>query len=128
MGRHRLRAGKPRLLGKHNTVRGRWYGEAWAALREEFGELTGLARLEAGRVAVAWVNWRVAAETLEAARRAREVGVGRRPSTAQLERLARRHGLADKSYRQAMDVLRTAAVRGQATPVSGLELLARGRG
>ena len=48
-GRRCLRGGKPRLLGKHNTVRGRWYSELWASLVQEFGPLTGLARPERPR-------------------------------------------------------------------------------
>lgn len=110
-GRHRLRAGAPRLLGDHGGHRGRWYGEAWRALRQEFGELTGLVRLEAGRVCVAWVQYRAATLALEAARRARERGTGRRPGAREIERLARRQGLADQSYAQALDKLRELAAR-----------------
>ncbi len=105
-GRRCLRGGKPRLLGKHNTVRGRWYSESWASLVQEFGPLTGLARLEAGRVAVAWVNVRAATAALEVARLARERETGRRPSSRDLERFSRRQGLAHATYSAALDKLR----------------------
>ena len=105
-GRRRLRAGAPRMLGRHDGVRGRWFRHAWTALVAEYGPFTGLARLEAGRVALAWVNLEAATEALEAARRAREEGRGRRPSPHAIERLYRRQGLADQSYSQALTQLR----------------------
>jgi hypothetical protein len=104
-GRRRLRAGAPRLLGKHDGLRGKWYRECWAALLAEFGALEGLRRLEGGRVAVAWVQLRQATAALEEARRGASEGRGRRPGARDLERLARRQGLADASYSQALDKL-----------------------
>lgn len=105
-GRRRLRGGAPRMLGKHDGVRGQWYREAWRALVGEFGPFTALQRLEAGRVAVAWVQVRVATAALEEARWLRSEGHGRRPSVRDLERLARRRALEDGSYGQALDRLR----------------------
>lgn len=101
-GRRRLSAGKPRLLGKHDGREGKWYGECWAAL-SDIAPLSGLLRLEAGRVCVAWVQFRAATEALQAARRTRRDAKGRRPGGPDLERLARRQGLADGSYSQAFD-------------------------
>jgi hypothetical protein len=104
-GRRRLRAGAPRLLGKHDGIRGKWYRECWVALIAEYGSLAGLRRLEAGRVCVAWVQLRTATAALEDARRAAVEGRGRRPGPRDLERLARRQGLADATYSQALDKL-----------------------
>jgi hypothetical protein len=108
-GKHSLRAGAPRLLGRHDGQRGRWYREAWRALLAEFGDLGGLRRLEAGRVALAWVEVRAAAVALEDARRARDAGLGRRPSAAELRAMTKRLGLADGTYSQALDKLRAMA-------------------
>jgi hypothetical protein len=47
-----------------------------------------------------------ASEALEAARQSRESGKGRRPSVHQIERLARRQGLANGDYSQALGQLR----------------------
>jgi len=104
-GRRRLSGGKPRLLGNHHGTPGLWYSECWAAL-SELAPLTGLLRLEAGRVCVAWVQFRAATEALQLARRVRKDGKGRRPGGRDIERLARRQGLADGSYSQALDRFR----------------------
>jgi hypothetical protein len=100
-GRRRLRAGAPRLLGRHDGARGRAYRRAFNALAVEFPLESPLARLEAGRVAVAWCNLEAATEALEAARQSRESGRGRRPSPRAIERLARRQGLANADYSHA---------------------------
>jgi hypothetical protein len=105
-GRGRLGGGMPRLLGRHDDARGRAYRRAYTALAAEFDLASALARLEAGRVAVAWVNLEASSESLEAARRAREEGRGRRPSPRTIERLARRQGLANADYSQALSQLR----------------------
>jgi hypothetical protein len=105
-GRRRLRAGAPRLLGRHDGARGRAYRRAFNALAAEFDLGSALARLEAGRVAVAWCNLEAATEALEAARQSRESGKGRRPSPREIERLARRQGLANADYSQALVQLR----------------------
>ena len=105
-GRGRLGGGMPRLLGRHDGPRGRAYRRAYNALAAEFDLGSALARLEAGRVAVAWVNLEASSESLEAARRAREEGRGRRPSPRAIERLARRQGLANADYAQALAALR----------------------
>jgi hypothetical protein len=109
-GRGTLKAGAPRLLGRHDGWQGRAYRRAYDALAAEFGPFGSLLlRLEAGRAAAAWVNVEAATRALAAARHAREVGRGRRPSLHALERLARRQGLADASYAQAKDKLRDLA-------------------
>jgi hypothetical protein len=123
-GRRRLSAGAPRLLGSHSGARGRAYRRAFNALVAEFDLASALARLEAGRVAVAWVNLEASSESLEAARRAREEGRGRRPSPRTIERLARRQGLADQSYAQALAALRE-LVGAQRPPAPIADLVAR---
>ena len=106
MGRHRLTAGAPRLLGRHDGAAGRAFRRYYDALAGELGPFRPLVRLEAGRVAVLGVLLEAATHALMAARRDRETGRGRRPSVAALERLARRQGLADASYAAALDKLR----------------------
>jgi hypothetical protein len=106
MGRRRLRDDAPRMLPHHDGARGKWYRQAWMALREELGPLSGLKRLEAARVALAWVNLREAQFTLELARRKRAASNGKHPSITSVEKLARRQGLADQSYALAMNNLR----------------------
>jgi hypothetical protein len=115
-GRKPLALGKPRLLGYQGGVDGRAYHRAYAALDQEFLLMTPLLRLEAGRVAVAWVNFVAATRALTAARREREHGKGRRPSAQVIERLSRRQGLADASYSLALGKLRELAPVRQATP------------
>lgn len=124
-GRRSLKAGAPRLLGLHDGRDGRAFRRAYAALEVALGPFPpGLLRLEAGRVAVAWANLEAATRALAAARRARERGKGRRPSVRELERLARRQGLADQTYSQALDKLRELAIGQTRQPRSGAELLA----
>ena len=123
-GKRRLSAGAPRLLGSHSGSRGRSYRRSYSALAAEFDLTSPLAKLEAGRVAVAWTNLEAATESLEAARRAREEGRGRRPSPRTLERLARRQGLADTSYAQALNQLRE-LVGAHRPPASVADLVTR---
>jgi len=105
-GRHGLRGGAPRLLGVHDGVHGRWYRECWAALSAEYGQFAGLGRLEAGRVCLAWCQLRATTTALVDGQRARQKRAGKPPSVRQLERLAKRAGLADSTYSQALDKLR----------------------
>jgi len=108
-GRRGLRGGAVRLLGAHSGVHGRWYRECWDALIAEYGQLTGLARLECGRVCLAWVQLRATTLALVDGQRARQRRAGKPPSVQQIERLARRQGLADATYSQALDKLRDLA-------------------
>ena len=130
-GRRSLSAGKPRLLGNHHGQVGKWYGECWAALGE-LAPLTGLLRLEAGRVCVCWVQFRVATEALEDARRKQRTGTGRRPGGRNLERLARRQGLSDGTFSQALAQFRDLVDRTQrrpaATPADVMRRLRAGAG
>jgi hypothetical protein len=105
-GRRGLTRGKPRLLGKHDGWQGREYARGYADLEAELGAFTGLRRFEAGRVAAARVNLVAAQRALAEARRTHERGRGRRPGARELEKLARRVGLADGTYSQALDRLR----------------------
>ncbi len=111
-GRRRLKANAPRLLGHHDGRDGRVYRRAYDALEAEFGPFSSqLQRNEAGRVAAAWLNLELSTQALAEARRVRERGRGRRPSAQAIERLARRQGLADQSYAQAVVHLRELAQR-----------------
>ena len=101
-----LVGGAPRLLGRHDGREGAAYHRAYVALQADLGPFSPLSRLEAGRVAVAWVQLEATTRALVDAQRLRRLGRGRRPSAAAVERLARRQGLADNSYAQALERLR----------------------
>jgi hypothetical protein len=104
----------PRLLGRHDGAAGHVYRREWAALREAYDLNPPLARLLAGRVCVAAVNLSASTAALVDARRALARESGRRPSGRDLERLARRQGLAEGSYHQALDRLRALVERDRA--------------
>lgn len=121
-GRHRLKAGAVRLLGRHDGEDGRAFRACYDALVAELGSFDRpLLRLEASRVAVAWTHLVTATRALAAARRAREQGKGRRPSAREIERLSRRQGLADATYSQALDKLLVKQDgRGQGDPLAAV--------
>lgn len=124
-GRSRLPGGLPRLLADHNTVEGRHYRRAYGALETEYGPFrTDVVRFAAGRVALLEVTLTASSRALDAARRQRATGKGRRPSERQLERLARRVGLDDGSYQGALDRLREMA--GARKPLDLAQRLAQG--
>lgn len=108
-GRRRLKAGAPRVLGRHHGTEGRAYRRVYDALAAALDLATSLLRYEAGRVAALAVQMEAATRALVDAQRARRAGRGRRPSPRELERLARRQGLADQSYSQALEKLRALA-------------------
>lgn len=111
-GRKSLARGKPRLLDRHDGAEGRSYDAAYAALEEGLGPFrTRLLRFEAGRTAITRLNLEATTRALTAARRARERGRGRRPSVQAVERLAKRQGLADQTYSQAIARLEELAAR-----------------
>ena len=99
-GRRPLKAGAVRLLGTHDGLSGRAFRRGYDALAHAFDLSQPLARLEAGRAAVAWANFEAATRALADARRARERGTGRRPSAHAVERAARRQGLATRATRR----------------------------
>lgn len=105
-GRRPLVGGAVRLLGNHSGREGWAFRRCFDALTERFGQFeTRLLRLEASRVSAAWVNLEVATKELSAARRRRSKERGRRPGARDVERLARRQGLADGSYQLALNRL-----------------------
>ena len=102
-GRRPLVGGAVRLLGNHSGREGWAFRRCYDALVERYGAFeTKLLRLEASRTAAAWVNLEVATRELSAARRRRTKERGRRPGARDVERLARRQGLADGSYQLAL--------------------------
>jgi hypothetical protein len=105
----RLKGGAPRLLGNHLGADGKAYRRCYDALDEEYGPLSPLGRLEAGRVAALYVQLQATTRTLAEAQRKRLTGRGRRPSAQAIERLSRRQGLVDGSYSQALEKLRALA-------------------
>lgn len=129
-GRRRLQAGAPRFLGRHDGLPGRRYRQCYTALEEQFGPFaSALLRFEAGRTAVAMLNLHTATEALAGARRARERGKGRRPGSRDVERLSRRHGLADATYTAAVARLEGLVhANGHRQPTTLEESLAMERG
>ncbi len=115
-GRRALKGGAPRLLGRQDGFEGRTYRRAYDALEAEYGPFSALARLEAGRVALLWVQLQAASHGLVEAQRRRRLGKGRRPSIQQVERFARRQGLADGSYAQGLTKLRELVARNSHHP------------
>jgi hypothetical protein len=118
MGNRRsLSGGLPRLLAEHRSPEGAQYRRAYQALEAEHGPFrTATLRFAAGRVALLEVSLTASSRALDAARRQRTSGKGRRPSERQLERLARRVGLDDGSYQAALDRLREMAGQQKKTP------------
>jgi hypothetical protein len=125
-GRRPLKGGAVRLLGHHGGVEGVNFRRAFDALAEALGPFTRLQAYEASRVAGAWANFEAASRALATARRARMHGKGRRPNAQAVEKLARRQGLADGSYSQALAALRAlgAERNGSARALSPDDLLA----
>jgi uncharacterized protein HemY len=96
------------------------------ALETEFGPFdTDVVRFAAGGVALLEVSLTASSRALDAARRQRATGKGRRPSERQLERLARRVGLDDGSYQAALDRMREMTSRSDRTPPTIAELAQR---
>ena len=118
-----LKGGAPRLLGNHGGVAGRRYRRAYDTLASEFPLTTPFLRYEAGRVAALRVEFEAAMLALADVRRKRREGRGRRPNTKLVEQLARRAGLADNSYSQALDKLRDLAAKASRKPTTGADLL-----
>jgi hypothetical protein len=98
-----------RVLGYHGGATGTAFRRYFDALGQEFDLSTPLLRLEASRAAAAGALYEVATRTLVTAQRKRETGRGRRISQQQIERLARRQGLANADYSQALTALRALA-------------------
>lgn len=122
-GRRPLKGGAPRLLSNHGGLEGKDYRRAYDVLAAELGPFTPLQRMEAGRVAAAWLQLQAATRALTTAQRERRTGKGRRPSARDLERLARRQGLADSTYAQALARLQEQCTSTRKAPTSGAELL-----
>jgi hypothetical protein len=106
-----LVGGAPRLLGSHGGLAGKAYRRAYDTLASEFPLTTPFLRYEAGRVAALRVEFESAMVALADARRKRKEGRGRRPNTKLIEQLARRAGLADNSYAQALGRLQEMVAR-----------------
>jgi hypothetical protein len=122
-GRRRLRAERPRVHSREDGRTGLIGRSVWAALREEYDVRRGLALELARRVIAAAVNADHSTRVLEAARRARMTGTGRRPSPRDIERLARRQGLDEAAYGQALAQLRELAGQRPRPTVVSLEAL-----
>ena len=98
-GKRGLKHGAPRLLGYHGGREGKAYCQHYADLETQYGPFnTNHQRFEAGRVVIAMLQLTYATVSLTAAQKKRARGRGRRPNERQVERLARRHGLADGTY------------------------------
>ena len=123
-GRSTLKDRKPRLLDRHNGTEGRLYGRIYAELEAAFGPFSSAyVRFEAGRVAISRMQLEHATRELTRVQRARRTGKGRRPNDRQVERLARRQGLADGSYAAAVKRLEELVQTGRHS-VNGTDPLA----
>jgi hypothetical protein len=105
-GRGRLAAGRPRRFGREDAVTSWVARQTWATLCAEYDLSRPLARDLAGLVMVAAVNLDASTKALATARRTRAEGAGRRPSSRDIERLARRQGIDTVAYAAALDRLR----------------------
>ena len=102
-GRNFLKDGAPRLLGNHGGREGKAYRKAYDALLVAYGPfLTDHVCFEAGRVALARMQLEHWSRELALLQRKRRYGRGRRPNDRQVERIARRQGLADGTYVNAV--------------------------
>jgi hypothetical protein len=114
-GRRRLRSGLSVWLPDHRGPDGRCFNRATRAALELAGVTTlngsELLRLETRRYAIAAVVYERAARAWAEAVARREGGKGRRPSERQVERAARRLGLADGSLKEATSRLEALAAR-----------------
>jgi hypothetical protein len=121
-GRRPLKGRAPRLLGFHGGAEGKAYRRGYDALEMQYGPFSSeLLRFEAGRVAVARMQLERATMELTKAQRDRRCGKGRRPNLQQIERLARRQGLADQTYVSALKRLEELAEQQRsADPLSAL--------
>lgn len=106
-GKRRLKGGAPRLLGCHRGAEGVQYGRIYAALEAQHGPFTESLRFEAGRLAIARLQYENATRELSTAQRERRVGRGRRPNALSIDRLARRQGRTDRHYSRALQRFQT---------------------
>jgi hypothetical protein len=123
--RRALKGGAPRLLDHHGGTEGKAYRRAFDALDAEFGPLTPLGCLEAGRTAAAYLQLQTTTRALVGAQRKRRLARGRTLNPKDLERLARRQGLADASYSQALDKLRELTAPAKRRTTTPEDLVAR---
>jgi hypothetical protein len=94
------------MLADHGDVTGKAWRRAYDALESEFGPFTPFQRMEAGRCAAAWIEYEATTLALSDARTKRRTGKGRRPNEVFIMRLAKRQGLSDRSYADAVQRLR----------------------
>jgi hypothetical protein len=79
-----------------------WFTRHFGELEEQFGPFaTALARRDALSLCTQFVEWQSAVYDLEAARRQREDGKGRRASASAISRLQKRSGLLWGDYTAA---------------------------
>ena len=122
-----LKGRAPRLLGNHGGMEGKVYRRAYDALEAALGPfLNEDVRFEAGRVAVARMQFERATRELVTMQRKRRCGRGRRPNERMIERLARRQGKADGTYATARRQLEELIARNShRKPTSITDLVAR---
>jgi hypothetical protein len=120
-GYRRLRALPARVFLDHRTADAVAHRRFYAVLDEEMPLTTPLLRHEASRVAMLAVIRTNSARALLAAQAQARHSPGH-PSRREIERLARRAGLDDGSYSQALDKLR--ALAGPRKPLDFAQALA----
>ncbi len=122
-GRRRLKGGYGVWLENHRSPEGVLYRRYLRAGEEAVGGINGsaLLRFEVERYARAGVLYDAATRHWADLLRLRQTGTGRRPSAREVERAARRAGLADQTLKEALDKLLERA--GQRKPPSLAEAL-----
>ena len=128
-GRDRLRGGYTVWLPDHRMPDGYVFRRYLKAGEEIVGPVNGSERLrvEVRRYAIAGVVFERSSKLWAELVDKRERGKGRRPSDRQVERAARRLGLADLSLKEATARLDELASRRPRVPATPEALLARMR-
>lgn len=124
MGRRRLRGGFSVWLPDHRATDGVLFRRYLKAGAELLGGLDGseLHRVEVRHYAIAGVVYERAARVWGEAAERRENGLGRRPSSRDVERAARRLGLAEQTFTAAAQ--RLEALAGERKPLDTAKAIA----
>jgi hypothetical protein len=123
-----LPCGAPRVFGNHSGHEGHVYRNCYAALEAVYGPFIAEAvKFEAARAAIARMQLEAATAALVELQRMRRTGRGRRPNLRDVERAARRQGLADNSYASAMNRLEQVIAAVSRKPPTIAELVAQRR-
>lgn len=123
-----LPCGAPRVFGNHGGHEGHIYRHCYEGLAATYGPFESEhLKFEAARAALAMMQLQTATAALVDLQRARRTGKGRRPSLRDVERAARRQGLADNTFASAMSRLEQVVAAINRKPRTIAELVAQRR-